>query len=251
MADIDYLSNQTGTPWEVSKDTQFCSNPPFTGFTWDLDKRSIEIPGSKKEKYLAAISAWEAQPHHTLLETQKLHSKLLHATLVVPAGRAYITKLETMLSVCGDGPFVPHTAPKNCAADLRWWSATLRQPLVSRTIPGPCTVTDPNAFSDASSGMGIAIWIDGWWRAWRLIPGWKADSRDIGWAEAIGFEFLVLSIIQRSQPNPLPCFKVYGDNRGVVEGWWKGRSRNRPTNTVFKRVHHATESAPCIVLSRS
>jgi hypothetical protein len=239
-----------GTPWEISKDTPFCSNPPFTGFTWDIDARTLEIPASKKEKYLAAISTWEAQPRHVLLEVQQLHGKLLHAALVVPAGRAYLTELEAMLSISSDRPLVPHTPPKNCAADLRWWSATLRQPTVRRLIPGPCVVTDPNAFSDASSGMGIAVWIDGWWRAWRLIPGWKADNRDIGWAEAVGFEFLVLSIIQAQQPDPIPCFKVYGDNRGVVEGWWKGRSRNRATNSVFKRIHDSTESASCVVLTR-
>ena len=32
-------------------------------------------------------------------------------------------------------------------------------------------------------------------------------------------------------------FKVYGDNKGVVEGWWKGRSRNKQTNFVFHRIH--------------
>jgi hypothetical protein len=250
MDDINTISTKTGTPWEVSKDIQFCSEPPFTGFTWKLDLRTIEIPEGKKKKYLDAISEWEAQPRHVLLDVQKLHGKLLHATLVVPAGRAYITELEAMLSIFGNRPFVPHTPPRNCAADLRWWSATLCQSTISRSVPGPCIVLDPNAFSDASSGVGIAIWVDGWWRAWRLIPGWKRDGRDIGWAEAVGFEFLVLSIIQATKSNPVPCFKVYGDNRGVVEGWWKGRSRNRPTNSVFKRVHNATQSASCVVLTR-
>jgi hypothetical protein len=174
---------------------------------------------------------------------------LLHATLVVPAGRAYITELEAMLSIFGDCPFMPHTPPRNCAADLRWWSATIRQPTISRPIPGPCIILDPNAFSDASSGVGITIWVNGWWRAWHLVPGWKTDGRDIGWAEAIGFEFLVLSIIQATESSPVSCFKVYGDNRGVVEGWWKGRSRNRPTNSVFKCIHNATQSASCIVLT--
>ena len=29
---------------------------------------------------------------------------------------------------------------------------------------------------------------------------------------------------------------VHGDNRGVVEGWWKGRSANKPTNRVFRHI---------------
>lgn len=184
-----------------------------------------------------------------LIETQRLFGKLLYACLVVPAGRAYLTELEAMLPIFGNRPHVPHSPPRNCAADLRWWSATLRQHSVSRLIPGPCEVLDPNAYSDASSGVGIAIWINGWWRAWCLIPGWKTDNRDIGWAEAIGFEFLVLAITQSLEPRPTPYVKVYGDNRGIVEGWWRGRSRNRPTNGVFKCIHSITESASCTILT--
>ena len=251
MADIDFFSAEMGTPWELSKDVPFSSSPLFTGFKWNLEERTVEIPASKKEKYLAAITTWESRPRHTLIEVQQLHGKLLHASLIVPAGRAYLTELEAMLATFGNRPLVPHTPPHNCAADLRWWSATLQQPIVSRRIPGPCEVFDPNTFSDASSGVGIAIWINGWWRAWRLIPGWKTDgSRDIGWAEAIGFEFLVLAITLSSKSKPIPCFKAYGDNRGVVEGWWKGRSRNRATNSVFKRIHNITEAAACTVLTR-
>jgi len=43
---------------------------------------------------------------------------------------------------------------------------------------------------------------------------------------------------------------MYGDNRGVVEGWWKGRSRNRPTNTIFKRIHELSASSHCSILTR-
>jgi hypothetical protein len=250
LDDINFFSAETGTPWEPSKDVPFSPHPPFTGFTWNLDARTVEIPTSKKQKYLAAIATWESRPRHTLFQVRSLYGKLAHASLVVPAGRAYLTELEAMLSLFSDRPLVPHTPPHACAADLRWWSATLQQPSVSRPIPGPCEVLDLNAFSDASSGMGVAIWINGQWRAWRLIPGWKADNRDIGWAEAIGFEFLVLAIIQSHGPTSNPHFKVYGDNRGVVEGWWKGRSRNRATNSVFKRIHLITSSAACSVLTR-
>jgi hypothetical protein len=67
--------------------------------------------------------------------------------------------------------------------------------LVSRPIQGPCTITDPNAFSDASSGM---IWLNGWWC---LVLGWKADSRDIGWAEAALCSTHSISIIEQLEPS--------------------------------------------------
>ena len=50
--------------------------------------------------------------------------------------------------------------------------------------------------------------------------GWKVDDRDITWAEAIGMELLIRSILWDA---PLGMrFKIFSDNRGVVEGWWSG-----------------------------
>ena len=94
--------------------------------------------------------------------------------------------------------------------------------------------------------MGIVIGEH--WRAWRLLPGWNSGGRDIGWAEALGFYLLAATIF--ASGNPEPCYKVYGDNRGVVEGWWRGSSKNRPTNEVFKLVHDACERASSQLITR-
>ena len=40
------------------------------------------------------ISEWQWQGTHTLEDTQKLHRKLLHASLVIPHGHTYLTELE-------------------------------------------------------------------------------------------------------------------------------------------------------------
>jgi hypothetical protein len=77
-------------------------------------------------------------------------------------------------------------------------------------------LVDHHAYSDASSGFGIAITVGPRWRAWRLLPGWKSQGRDIQWAEAIGFEFLIIYLCTISDAGE--HLKVFGDNRGVVEG---------------------------------
>jgi hypothetical protein len=246
--DINRLSKTLGIPWELAKDIPFSSCPPFVGFLWDIASRSISIPPKKKEKYLAAIQEWETRPSHTLQQVQELYGKLLHVSLVIPAGRAYLVSLETMLSVFHNRPHMPRRPPKNTGEDLRWWKANLAQPIVARPIPGPIEVTDPSAYSDASSGTGVAIWINGRWRAWRLLPGWKDEDRDIGWAEAIGMEFLAITLFGQCPEGS--CVKVFGDNRGVVEGWWKGRSRNKATNTIFKRIHELTAVSKCSLITR-
>ncbi|KAL7277636.1 hypothetical protein ACG7TL_008563 [Trametes sanguinea] len=251
LSDIDSISSSLGVPWQPEKDYPFASEFPFTGFLWKLDgTRSVSIPRAKADKYIAAIDAWLQKPTHDLKDVQQLHGKLWHASLVIQHGRAFLINLEAMLGIFHDRPFVPRTPPRHTAADLKWWRTALSLSPLSRQLPSPCAVWDPLAYSDASSGVGIAVVIRDRWRAWRLLPGWKSDGRDIGWAEAVGFEFLVHTVLAVSQERHGYAFKAYGDNRGVVEGWWRGRSRNLRINEVFKRVAAELEERQSRVLTR-
>ncbi|KAF5383295.1 hypothetical protein D9615_004779 [Tricholomella constricta] len=247
-ADIDRVSETLGIPWEPTKTVEFDHHVQYLGLAWDLQEQSVSLPSAKKEKYLRAIQEWESQCTHTQEATQKLYGKLLHASLIIPAGRAYLTRLETMLGTFHGRPFTPHHAPTGTADDLGWWSRTLKHPCITRRIPGPIVLVDRQAFSDASSGVGIGITVGNRWRAWRLIPGWSGEGRDIGWAEAVGFELLICTLLTVSSEGDE--LQVFGDNRGVVEGWWKGRSRNRPTNEVFKRIHARLANHACVIHSR-
>ena len=235
--DIDAASRLLWIPWEVSKDRPFASSTTYISFDWNIETNRVSLADSKKEKYLAATENWFSQTSHTLEEVEKLYGKLLHACLVRPSGRAYLTELERMLGLFHDSPLVPRSSPRELRKDLEWWVNELRQPILSTTIPQPVSLYDTDAFSDASSEFGIAITIGDKWRAWRLIPGWKTldGQRDIGWAEAIAFECLVRYLANTHSEKQ--HFLVHGDNRGVVEGWWNGRSRSRPINEVFKRLH--------------
>src|SRR5258705_179303 len=159
----------------------------------------------------------------------------MNVTLVAPAGQAYLTSLETMLGISHNRPFVPRTPPQHTTDDLKWWKLLFRQPIMSRPIPQPWPFINIGAYSDASSGWGIAITVGEYWRAWRLVPGWKCKGRDIGWAEAVSFKFLVRHVIQITTAGAR--IKVYGNNIGVVEGWWTGRSQNKQVNEVFRRIH--------------
>lgn len=137
----------------------------------------------------------------------------------------------------GDSPFKLRTPPKSSISDLSWWKDTLSGSGLVRPVPGPIILTDPRVFSDASSGVGIGIVIGDHWRAWRLLPGWNDDNsgRGIQWAEAVGFELALRTL---AHVGAFPAnIVVWGDNRGVVEGWWIGRSRNAPTNIIFRRIH--------------
>ena len=246
--DIDNISGQLGIPWEPSKTVPFSSMVTYLGFDWNLEKRTVAITERKKAKYRAAINEWLPRPTPDLEEVQKLYGKLLHASLVLPAGRAYLTSLESLMASFSGNPFVPHHAPRHTAADLSWWLNVFDSPRISQSIPGPAIVMDRNAFSDASSGFGIGIVISNKWRAWQLVPSWKTDGRDIGWAEAVGFELLARALCTTAKPGQ--HFRVFGDNKGVVKGWWKGRSRNWETNKVFRRIHDLADAHQCLFITR-
>uniref|UniRef100_A0A5K1JVG0 CHIP6 n=1 Tax=Ganoderma boninense TaxID=34458 RepID=A0A5K1JVG0_9APHY len=196
--DVDSVSQRLGPLWEQEKDQPFSTTPEFTGLTWDLVTWQVALAQKKRDKYLAVLAEFRMRPTHTLQQIQSLHGKLIYTALVVPAGRPYLVQLESAMAVAADRPHVPRAPPKRLAADLDWWSDRLRRGPLSRRIPRPVPLFDARAFSDASSGVGVAVVIAGRWRAWRVLPGWQSPSegRDIGWLEAVGFELLVYTILR-------------------------------------------------------
>ena len=110
-ADIDFLSEELGIPWELSKTVPFTMVVTYLGFLWDFNACMVAVPVEKKAKYPHVIEEWCQKPRHTLVEVQGLYGKLLHTSLVIPAGRVYLTTLEAMLSGFSNCPFMPHTHP--------------------------------------------------------------------------------------------------------------------------------------------
>jgi hypothetical protein len=247
LADIDRISSTLGIIWGEGKTRDFAPQNTQMGFVWDVQSGTVAISDAKRRKYLATIHAWKATgPTHDLEEAERLHGRLQHLCFIIPRGRAYLTTLQAFLGVYGSGGHhrSKHlTPPRRTANDLDWWSRRLETGNLSRPIREPRTVIDVGAFSDASSGVGVAVYIKGRWRAWRLVPGWKRDGRDIQWAEALGFEFLCSYVFGDAPVGT--CARLWGDNTAVVEGWWRGRSANTPVNDVFKRVGTFLDERRC------
>ena len=103
-----------GIPWEQSKDVPFGKVVPFIGFDWDLENKTVSLQKKKKEKYTHAVVQWRRKKTHTLEEVESLYGKLLHTCLIVPEGRAFLTNLESMISIFHDSPHKPcHPPPSN------------------------------------------------------------------------------------------------------------------------------------------
>jgi len=240
MDDIDRIAAHLGIPWQRSKDVPFGTVFRYIGLEWDIPQHTVSLPADKRDKYRRAIQEWQTHTTHTLNEAQSLHGKLMHACHVIPAGRAYLTRLEIFLGNFHDSPFQPRTPPKGTRADLEWWISRLLLPSLILPIPGPIILHNHNAFSDASSGVGLGIVVGEYWRAWTLTRDWQSQGRDIGWAEAVAFELLARTLMVLYGHDY--HFTCHGDNTGVVEGWWKGASKNFQTNIVFRRLHDISET---------
>ena len=161
--DIDRLSARLGIKWQSSKLIPFRMEVPYLGFRWDLCSQKVHLPDAKKTKYLNAITEWGSKRTHDLLETQRLHGKLFHAALVIPAGRAHLTSMEAMLASFHNNPFIPHTPPRDTPDDLAWWQRQLSRIDIFAPILKPQPLIEHQAYSDASSGIGVAITIGRRW----------------------------------------------------------------------------------------
>jgi len=126
-ADIDTISDQLGIPWEPSKTIPFSMLVPYLGFEWNLSDQTVAITEKKKNKYKTAIGDWLSRLTHTLEEAQKLYSKLLHASLIIQSGHAYLTSLEALMGSFNSNPFIPHHAPRHTKSDLEWWINVLNK----------------------------------------------------------------------------------------------------------------------------
>ena len=149
-----------------------------------------------------------------------------------------------MLSIFSHNPFKPHTPPWHTSEDLFWWHEKLSLPL----IPFPLSIHDFTVFSDASSGVRIGIVIQDHWFTWDLLQGWKTDERDIGWAESVSFKLLIRHILHDGASSI--HFKVFRDNKGLIEGWKNGRSHNQLTNDTFQRLHNILSHADCSMVTK-
>ena len=95
-------------------------------------------------------------------------------------------------------------------------------------------VVDLNIYVDASTSCGIGLCVGGLWAVWRLVPGWNTGGRDIGWAEAVALELAVMWLAETDRHDV--SVVIHSDNKGVIDAFNKGRSRNLHHNDCIRRI---------------
>ena len=108
------------------------------------------------------------------------------------------------------------------------YCATLPGGTSSFHLLSPHQDLDLDIWVDTLMDWGIGLVVAESWAAWRLTPGWKAEGRDIGWAEAIALELAVLWVTSSDilDVHVIVC----SDNTGIIGAFNKGRSHSTPCN---------------------
>lgn len=230
------IALELGWPWALEKFRDFAFIFLYLGFQWDLTEKLVIIPLNKRTKYLARLALWISGGSVTRNECETLIGCLQHCCLVLREGRSHMPSLYRMLSSFKStaSPSVMHKITPLALEDIAWWTSQLQAELCARklrAIPDPLPLV---VYVDASTSFGIGFLADNRWLAWRLLPGWKSDGRDIGWAEMVAIDLGLRALIHSGLRNV--HIKFWSDNQGVVGALKAGRSRSLAQNDILRRL---------------
>ncbi|KAF5372040.1 hypothetical protein D9615_008035 [Tricholomella constricta] len=229
------IARDLGWPWAPEKFKPFAPSFTYIGFEWCLTTKTVRLPLAKRQKYLAKL-AWLPRAPISLATTESLIGTLNHVTLVIPEGRSHLPALfKFRAGFHSSSPsWTLHRVTPDVSIEIAWWTDQLSNSWCGLDIVRPPPPLDLPIFVDASTSWGIGFFLNGKWLAWKLLPGWKSDDRDIGWAEMVAVDLALRACISSGLRD---CHIVIrSDNSGVVGALAAGRSRNSQQNAILRRI---------------
>lgn len=230
------IAEELGWPWAPEKFKDFSTTFTYIGFLWDLSNKVVQLPDSKKAKYVERISTWIHGSAHTMKEAENIIGTLNHVSLVVPEGRSHLVSLYKFRGgfKAGSSGDIKHRIGAATAEDIAWWRSRLQDAFVGIKIIRPPHPLGIILFVDASTEWGIGLVIGGRWLAWQLQEGWKSEGREIGWAEMVAVELAIRTLLTAKFTN---ChIIVRSDNQGVIGALKAGRSWGTQQNFILREI---------------
>lgn len=243
LTSIKQLIAPLQIPWHKDKGQEFGDSFVYVGFLWDLPSRTVRLPERKRLKLISKLTRFVDTYAHSQVPKNELESvcgSLSHVSFVYTRGNSYLSNLYICLSSFSN-VFSPRFLSHSAISDLRWWLQQLQVLGIFRSLAPIGPVRDFNIWVDASSDWGVGILWNGRWAAWRTVPGWRGDSRDIGWLEAIAIE-IAISVTQMMGVSN-SAFLIRSDNEGSIGAYNKGRGRNWMTNLSVRRSEEVLSAA--------
>jgi hypothetical protein len=230
------LSLDLGWPWKASKTKPFSQVFQYLGFQWLLLDHSVSIPKEKKPKYLACLALWTAGTRLLRQEAKVMHSTLVHCALALPDARSHLVFLSHFAAALSSAAssFTCWLPSPPLLSSIVFWREALHHPFCGLLLRKPPPAVPTELWVNASTLFGIGTVFDGQWQAWQLAPGWKVDSRNIGWAKMLAIELDLRLALARGFWDT--HFLIRSNNMGVTGALKARRSRNLEQNRILQCI---------------
>lgn len=236
LSDIYEVATCLGWPWKESKTRPFSVEFKYLGFIWNLSSKTVQIPQSKKLRYLSKLELWV--PGHKFLkkEVESILGSLVHCSLAIPDGRSRLPSISRFSSSFNhfSSPFVRRSPNSSVFKDIDWWRSQLSAPFCGSLLSKPPPTSSVGFWVDASSSWGIGIIFNNEWDSWKLQTGWDTNGRNIGWAEMVAIELGLMFAVHHGYSDV--HFLIKSDNQGVIHAIEGGKSRSPEQNLVLQRI---------------
>ena len=213
------------------KGQDFSNSLAYVSFLWNISDQTVSITEEKKVRALENVNVVLVDPStkRKHWEVASVHGTLQHFTFVYRAGRHHLAALSTFLSKFLND-YVSHHTPRSALTQLSWWKLILSCTPV-KCCPTTLPMVNLDIYFNTSTSLGVGLCVGNRWVAWRLVPGWNSRGHDIGWVEAVALELAATWLAETDQHDV--CAVIWSDNKGVIDAFNKGRSRNLHHNNCL------------------
>jgi hypothetical protein len=236
LSDIYTLAAQLGWPWKESKTRPFAVEFKYLGFLWNLSTKTVQIPDSKKQRYLTKISPWVSDQKFSRKDAESVLGTLVHCSLALPEGRSRLPSIARFAASFNhlSSPYARRSPNPSLLSDITWWRAQLSSVFCGSTLSKPPPASSIEFWVDASSSWGVGIVFGHEWDFWKFTKGWNSGGRNIGWAEMVAIELGLLFAVHCGHSDI--HFIINSDNQGVIHAVQGGKSRSPEQNLVLQRI---------------
>ena len=158
---LEQVCKELGVPLAPEKKDGPSTLIVFLGILIDTIKQELSLPGDKLRRLLEMVVQWEHKKACTRRELESLIGTLHHACIVIPAGRSFMRRAISLLSVARKRH---HHIRLNreMRSDLMWWK------VFASTWNGSSLIVHNNSdeahvTSDASGSWGCGAWHGSKW----------------------------------------------------------------------------------------
>jgi len=166
------LCAELGVPLAEEKLEGPATSLSFLGIILDTEHLEIKLPADKLARIKQLLISWLPKKKATKRQILSLVGTLHHATKVVRAGRAFVSRMYSTAARLHKMHYLTRLN-RSFRSDLLWWN-TFLQAWNGFSILRHPAVSHPDVYvqTDASGTWGCAAVMNPYWLQWQWPPEW-------------------------------------------------------------------------------